>query len=74
MGWIAQNKIKIKIKKRKEGLKEEDRRDQTGERLIFYIQRTSRTLKNIREPSKTSQRRTIKDIREEHRKNFQVES
>ena len=36
MGWIAQKNKK----KRKEGLKEEDRRDQAGERLIFYIQRT----------------------------------
>ena len=40
MGWIAQKKIKIKKKKRKEGLKEEDRREQAGERLIFFIQRT----------------------------------
>ena len=41
MGWIAQKKYKKNKKKRKEGLKEEDRRDQAGERLIFFIQRTS---------------------------------
>ena len=49
-------------------MKEEDRRDQAGERLIFYIQRTEnsqntrehqRTVNNIRE-----HQRTVNNIRE----------
>ena len=66
MGWIAQKNKNKKEKERR--LKEEDRRDQAGERLIFYIQRTENS-QNTRE-----HQRTVNNIREHQttRGNFQL--
>ncbi|XP_041379294.1 receptor-type tyrosine-protein phosphatase alpha-like [Gigantopelta aegis] len=50
---------------RKEGLKEEDRRDQAGERLIFYIQRNIRTVTRTSEKNSQERQNSHEKIREE---------